>query len=161
MRISGSRRCRITSFGQGEREYDMALNMVAKNRPEVDPEVWTHERTAVVQAAAQDPVVTRIFVNPAIKKAMCREAGSDRFWLAKVRPWWGHDEHFHVQITVLPTAANASSNHHWAPLTDAGTSSILGSRKPHCIRRRRLYQSILSPLPRCHQSAEKWLRRFK
>jgi penicillin-insensitive murein endopeptidase len=81
-----------------EREFDMALNMVAKNRPEVDPEVWTHERTAVVRAAAQDPVVTRIFVNPAIKKAMCREAGSDRSWLAKVRPWWGHDEHFHIRI---------------------------------------------------------------
>ncbi len=36
--------------------------------------------------------VTRIFVNPAIKKAMCRETGPDRSWLSKVRPWWGHDE---------------------------------------------------------------------
>ena len=81
-----------------EREFDRALNMVAKDRRDVDPEVWTHERTATVRAAAQDPVVTRIFVNPAIKKAMCREAGSDRSWLSKVRPWWGHDEHFHVRI---------------------------------------------------------------
>jgi penicillin-insensitive murein DD-endopeptidase len=81
-----------------QREFDMALNMVAKDRRNVDPEVWTHERTAVVRAAAEDSVVTRIFVNPAIKKAMCREAGSDRSWLAKVRPWWGHDEHFHIRI---------------------------------------------------------------
>ena len=41
-----------------QREFDMALNMVAKDRRDVDPDVWTHERTAVVRAAAQDPVVT-------------------------------------------------------------------------------------------------------
>ena len=85
-----------------ELEFNMALNMVAKDRPVVDPKVWTYERTALVRAAAQDPVVTRIFVNPAIKKAMCREAWSDRSWLSKVRPWWGHDQHFHVRI-VCPS----------------------------------------------------------
>ena len=67
-----------------EREFDMALNMVAKDRRDVDPEVWTEERTAIVRAAAQDPVVTRIFVNPAIKRAICPAAGSDRSWLSKV-----------------------------------------------------------------------------
>ena len=80
----------------------MALKMVAKDRRDVDPTTWTHERTELVRTAAQDPVVTRIFVNPAIKKAMCREAGSDRAWLVKVRPWWGHDEHFHVRIACPP-----------------------------------------------------------
>jgi penicillin-insensitive murein endopeptidase len=30
------------------------------------------------EAAAQDPLVQRIFVNAAIKKALCREAGDDR-----------------------------------------------------------------------------------
>jgi penicillin-insensitive murein DD-endopeptidase len=89
-------------LSQEEREFNMALNMVAKDRRDVDPEVWTHERTALVRAATQDPVVTRIFVNPAIKKAMCREAGPDRSWLSKVRPWWGHDEHFHVRLVCPP-----------------------------------------------------------
>lgn len=81
-----------------EREFDMAPDMVAKDRRDVDPKVWTHGRTDLVRAAAQDPVVARIFVNPAIKKALCREAGSDRSWLSKVRPWWGHDYHFHIRI---------------------------------------------------------------
>jgi murein endopeptidase len=42
--------------------------------------------------------VGRVCVNAAIKKALCREAGSDRAWLEKVRPWWGHDYHFHVRL---------------------------------------------------------------
>jgi penicillin-insensitive murein endopeptidase len=44
--------------------------------------------------------VDRIFINPAIKKAMCESvpANGDRSWLRKLRPWWGHDEHFHVRL---------------------------------------------------------------
>jgi penicillin-insensitive murein DD-endopeptidase len=81
-----------------EREMDGAVNMVAPDGLDVDHKVWTPTRTALVKAAAQDPEVTRIFVNAAIKKEMCSEAGSDRDWLAKVRPWWGHAEHFHVRL---------------------------------------------------------------
>src|SRR3984893_6239637 len=82
-----------------EREFTSAVQMVAEDRLDVDPKTWTHTRTELIRAAAQDPVVERIFVNAAIKKALCREAGPDRAWLAKVRPWWGHDYHFHVRIT--------------------------------------------------------------
>jgi hypothetical protein len=46
--------------------------------------------------------VQRIFVNAAIKKALCREAGGDRAWLEKVRPWLGHDYHFHVRLHCPP-----------------------------------------------------------
>jgi penicillin-insensitive murein DD-endopeptidase len=81
-----------------EREFDGAVDMVAPSRLDVDPKVWSHERTELIRTAAQDPEVTRIFVNAAIKKALCREAGSDRGWLSKVRPWYGHAEHFHVRI---------------------------------------------------------------
>jgi penicillin-insensitive murein endopeptidase len=81
-----------------EREFTGAVDMVAPDRRDVDPKVWTHERTELIRTAAQDPAITRIFVNAAIKKALCREAGSDREWLWKVRPWWGHAEHFHIRI---------------------------------------------------------------
>jgi penicillin-insensitive murein endopeptidase len=86
------------TLSREEREFDGAVNMVAENRLDVDPKIWTHSRTELIRTASLDPAVTRIFVNAAIKKAMCREAGSDRGWLAKVRPWWGHAEHFHVRI---------------------------------------------------------------
>jgi penicillin-insensitive murein endopeptidase len=55
---------------------------------------------AVIKAAALDPQVERIFVNAAIKKALCRDTKGDhdRSWLTKVRPYWGHDYHFHVRL---------------------------------------------------------------
>ena len=86
------------TLSREEREFMSAVNMVREDRLDIDPEVWTHERTELIRTATQDPDVERIFVNAAIKKALCREAGPDRDWLAKVRPWSGHDYHFHVRI---------------------------------------------------------------
>jgi penicillin-insensitive murein endopeptidase len=81
-----------------EREMDPAVNVVAPDGLGIDHKVWTPAYTKVVKTAAEDPSVTRIFVNAAIKEEMCGEAGTDRAWLAKVRPWWGHSEHFHVRL---------------------------------------------------------------
>ena len=85
-----------------EREFMSATMMVRDDRLDVDPNVWTRAHTELIRIAAEDPAVERIFVNAAIKKALCREAGSDRAWLAKVRPWYGHDYHFHVRIFCPP-----------------------------------------------------------
>lgn len=82
-----------------EREEMSATNMVRADRLDIDPAAWTPSHLLVIRAAAQEPRVERIFVNAAIKKALCREAKGDRSWLAKVRPMYGHDYHFHVRIT--------------------------------------------------------------
>jgi len=81
-----------------EREETSATMMVAPDRKDVDSHVWTPAHTALIKAAAEEPEVERIFVNAAIKKALCREAGDDRAWLNKVRQYWQHDYHFHVRI---------------------------------------------------------------
>jgi penicillin-insensitive murein DD-endopeptidase len=81
-----------------EREEMSATMVVAEDRLDVDPHVWTPAHLGVIRAAAKDHEVERIFVNAAIKKALCRDAGSDRTWLHKVQPWWGHDYHFHVRM---------------------------------------------------------------
>jgi penicillin-insensitive murein endopeptidase len=81
-----------------EREEMTAVNVVRADRLDVDPARWTPDHLAVVKAAAQDPAVQRIFVNAAIKKAICRDARGDRSWLDKVRPYYGHDYHFHVRL---------------------------------------------------------------
>jgi penicillin-insensitive murein endopeptidase len=82
-----------------EREEMSATMMVADDRKGVDPKVWTPAHFNILKAAASDPLVERIFVNAAIKKDLCREAGSDRAWLQKIRPYWQHDYHFHVRIS--------------------------------------------------------------
>ncbi|MEO8204160.1 MAG: penicillin-insensitive murein endopeptidase [Betaproteobacteria bacterium] len=82
-----------------EREEMSATLMVDASRKDVDPAVWTPGHVALIKAAAQEPEVDRIFVNAAIKKALCRDAGpTDRKWLGKVRPLWQHDYHFHIRM---------------------------------------------------------------
>ena len=85
-----------------EREEMMANVVVAKDRKDVDPKVWTPAHVALIKAAAEDERVNRLFVNTAIKKALCRDAGHDLAWLHKVQPWLGHDWHFHVRLNCPP-----------------------------------------------------------
>ena len=81
-----------------ERETISAVSMLKEGVREVDRQKWTPTHLKLVREAARDPEVARIFVHPAIKKAMCEDAGADRDWLAKVRPWYGHHYHFHVRL---------------------------------------------------------------
>jgi penicillin-insensitive murein DD-endopeptidase len=72
----------------------------------VDPDKWTPLHTKLIKRAASYPEVDRIFVHPAIKKVLCGQAGDDRAWLGKVRPWWSHYYHFHVRVTCPPNAGD-------------------------------------------------------
>ncbi len=91
-----------------EREEMSATNVVRSDWLDVDPSVWTPQHTALIRAAAKEGNVARIFVNPAIKKALCREAGEDRGWLSKVRPMWGHNYHFHIRLACPAGDATCS-----------------------------------------------------
>lgn len=59
---------------------------------------WTPAHMAILKAASKDPAVERIFVAAAVKIDMCKTAGKDRHWLAKIRPLYGHNYHFHVRL---------------------------------------------------------------
>jgi penicillin-insensitive murein endopeptidase len=85
-------------LSEEEREFMSATNMARADWMDVDEKVWTPNHTRVIRLAALEPAVDRIFVNPALKKALCREATGDRGWLSKVRPMWGHNYHFHIRI---------------------------------------------------------------
>src|ERR1700716_1499939 len=89
-------------LSRNEREEMSAVMMVRADRLDIDPSVWAPGPLTLSRAAAQEPTVQRIFVNAAIKKALCREAKGDRSWLSKVRPMYGHDYHFHVRIKCPP-----------------------------------------------------------
>ncbi|UXU75871.1 MULTISPECIES: penicillin-insensitive murein endopeptidase [unclassified Paracoccus (in: a-proteobacteria)] len=60
--------------------------------------LWSPAHMAIMRAAARDPRVERIFVDPVAKVAMCQAAGGDRAWLRKIRPINNHDYHFHVRL---------------------------------------------------------------
>jgi penicillin-insensitive murein DD-endopeptidase len=89
-------------LGLAEREAMPATDVVAADGEDVDATIWTPQHRRLLEAFAREPGVARIFVNPAIKRALCLKAGSDRAWLAKIRPWWGHKEHFHLRL-ACPT----------------------------------------------------------
>lgn len=84
-----------------EREKISAVSVLAGGArgKKVDPKIWSRAHVNVLKAAASFPEVARIFVNPAIKVALCEAAGADRGWLRKIRPWWGHHYHFHVRLS--------------------------------------------------------------
>ena len=99
-----------------EREELSAISMLGPDQLSVDPEIWTESHVRLVKRAASYPEVDRIFVHPAIKKALCEGAdkvGPDRSWLRKVRPYWGHHYHFHIRLGC--PAGNASCKNQPAP----------------------------------------------
>src|SRR5438477_4990707 len=96
-------------LSRNEREETSAVMMVRDDRLDVDPRVFTPGHLMVIRAAAQEPTVQGIFVNAAIKKALCREAKGDRSWLSKVRPMYGHDYHFHIRMRCPPGASECES----------------------------------------------------
>ena len=81
-----------------ERESLSAVSMLRPGTRTVDESLFTDAHIALVRRASRDPQVARIFVHPGIKQSMCARAEGDREWLGKVRPWWGHDAHFHVRL---------------------------------------------------------------
>jgi penicillin-insensitive murein endopeptidase len=75
----------------------------------VNPKRWTTTHANLVMQAASYPQVERVFVNPAIKKKLCETWTGDRGLLGKVRPVYGHDEHFHIRMHCPSGAANCKA----------------------------------------------------
>ncbi|MDO5530025.1 MAG: penicillin-insensitive murein endopeptidase, partial [Paracoccus sp. (in: a-proteobacteria)] len=81
---------------------------------------WNAGHAAIIRAAAQDPRVDRIFLDPVIKVELCRANNNRGEWLQKLRPLNGHDYHFHVRLRCpqgdrncepqTPTVATLSGN---------------------------------------------------
>lgn len=94
-----------------ERETLAAASVVTADGARVDARRWTVAHQRLIRTAAGFAEVDRIFVNPAIKRALCDDSddaneGSQRTWLRKVRPWWGHDAHMHIRL-ACPDDADA------------------------------------------------------
>lgn len=92
-----SQQAALRSLTTEEREKWGAPSMLLARSGRIDDSKWTERHAQMLETAARMPEVERIFVNASIKRWLC-ERTSDRRWLGKIRPWWGHDDHFHVRL---------------------------------------------------------------
>jgi penicillin-insensitive murein endopeptidase len=84
-----------------ERESIMPSAVVDLTAGKLTP-LWQPRVATLLELAASDPAVDRIFVNPIIKRELCARAKPEQTWLRKLRPWWGHHDHFHVRLRCPP-----------------------------------------------------------
>lgn len=110
-------------LSRAEREEMSATNLVRPDRLDVDPARYTPAHLTLLKAVSREDDVERIFVNPAIKRALCRDAGRDRDWLAKVRPMWGHNYHFHIRLACPDGSGTCRAQE--PPAGDEGCGSEL------------------------------------
>jgi penicillin-insensitive murein endopeptidase len=104
-----------------QREEMSAVDMVAPDGLSVNDN-WSEKQAGIIRAAAEEPQVTLIFVNPAIKKALCEKHAGEP-WMNKVRPWWGHNYHFHVRLRC--PAGNAACQNQGPPPPGDGCDKSL------------------------------------
>ena len=106
------------TLSKAERE-NISATVVVKNRKEIDPKVWTENHAKLIKRAANFDRVGRIFVHPPIKAELCKWATGDRKWLAKVRPLYGHNYHFHIRMKCPEGMAGCKDQ--WTPKPRDGT----------------------------------------
>lgn len=79
-----------------------AFNVLSKTSDGLDYRLWNNSHEQMLKAAATQPAVDRIFVNARIKQELCRTTRGDRSWLRKIRPWYHHEDHFHMRLSCPP-----------------------------------------------------------
>ena len=70
--------------------------------------LWSDSHAQMLKAAANQPGVDRIFVNARIKQELCRSTQGDRAWLRKIRPWYYHEDHFHMRLSCPPDSPSCA-----------------------------------------------------
>lgn len=106
------------NLSRSEREKISSVSVRTEDQRRVNGN-WTATHYQLMRAAASDPRVDRVFVAAAVKVEMCKTArSSDKAWLQKIRPLYGHNTHFHVRLkcpagsrnceTQTPTVAELS-----------------------------------------------------
>ena len=100
-----------------QREAISAISMLKTGTRDVDPKRFGEAQRMLIYRAATQPGVARIFVAPGIKKAMCAIKWRDPSFLGKLRPWYGHDDHFHVRL-ACPAGATLCDDQDPVPSGD-------------------------------------------
>ncbi len=118
-----SKQAASRSLTRAERESWSAPSVLLGNSDTINPKEWTATHEKILQSAAQLPEVDRIFVNPSIKRELCKKSAGDSAWLKKIRPWWKHDDHFHVRLKC-PANNRHCQNQEPLPLGEGCDASL-------------------------------------
>lgn len=82
-----------------QRDTISATHLVERDGLHLNPKTWSLADAAFIRTAAEQPEVERVLVNARIKQELCKLKGKQHWpWMAKVRPWYGHDDHIHVRL---------------------------------------------------------------
>ena len=78
----------------------ISATLMTLDRKRINLKRFTMRHARLLKLAASYPEVQRIFVHPPIKKFLCdiSRGNPNRRWLAKIRPLYGHNYHFHVRL---------------------------------------------------------------
>lgn len=130
-------------LSENERETWNPPSMLNSKSDGVDFERWTLRQEKILQIAALQPEVDRIFVNASIKRELCKRRNTaSAAWLRKIRPWWKHDDHFHVRLKCpdqnrhcvsqepLPAGDGCDASLEWWFSKEAKTPSPVKPSKP-------------------------------
>jgi len=80
-----------------QREHIHPQSVLTFDEMRIDEFKWNPIHGKIIKLAASDTRVDRIFINPLIKRRLCTVYPGE-LWLGKLRPWYGHEGHFHVRL---------------------------------------------------------------
>ena len=144
-------------YSISEREKMSPQTVLNGSKTAIDPNKWDYINGDILKIAAGYPTVDRIFVNPSVKKELCSRYKNES-WLKKIRPWWGHDGHFHVRLHCpsnsikcaaspdLPEGTGCGSDLGWWFSKKAYAERIKKITKPKTKQRPSLPQECLEIL---------------
>ena len=107
-----------------------APSMLNNAKNGLDRSAWTPDQLSLLELAAKLPGVDRIFVNPYIKQELCERATGKRAWLRKIRPWYSHDDHFHLRL-ACPADSPACETQEPIPEGEGCDASLDWWFQPH------------------------------
>lgn len=92
---------RSESLAMDVRDSLSARSILQKTKTQMQiVPAWKNYARKLLKLAVEDERVDRVFVNPHIKRELCDSEPDEtaRAWLHKLRPWHGHDDHFHARL---------------------------------------------------------------
>ncbi|MDR3516412.1 MAG: penicillin-insensitive murein endopeptidase [Azospirillaceae bacterium] len=141
------------------RELLVPVSVINSASGRVDGHRFSNHDAELIHLATQDPRVARIFVNPGIKLAMCQRRWSDRGFLRLLRPWYGHDDHFHVRLHCPPHSPSCDEQQALPPGDGCGAELLSWIRSraavPPAMPKPNLPHVQRAPLPQaCREVLE-------